>query len=59
LKAGFGLTDAGEASLATQDYQGLEERRGVFASADGNPYGLEHWTGFETERLGGFAQCLV
>jgi hypothetical protein len=41
LKAFFGLTDAVETGLATEDGHGFKERRRVFPSADGDPYGLE------------------
>jgi hypothetical protein len=41
LQAGFGLADAGEAEIAAEDGHGFKERRGVFSSADGDPYGLK------------------
>ena len=48
-KTGFGLADAGEANLAAEDNHGFKKRRRVFASADGDPDGLEHGTGLEAE----------
>jgi hypothetical protein len=41
LEAGFGLADAGQAEVAAEDDHGFKERRRVFASADGDPDGLE------------------
>ena len=59
LKAGFGLTEAGEAEVAAEDGHGFKERRRVLASADGHPDGLKHGTGLEAERLGRLAQGLL
>jgi hypothetical protein len=37
----FGLAEAGEAEVAAEDRHGFKERRGIFASADGDADGLE------------------
>jgi hypothetical protein len=47
LQVDFGLADAGQAGFFAQDNHGFEEGRGVFASADGYPNGLEHGAGFQ------------
>jgi hypothetical protein len=59
LQAGFGLVDAGEAEFAAEDGHGFKERRRVFASADGDPDGLEGLPGLQTQVQGCGSKSLV
>jgi len=59
LQAFFGLQDADEAQFATEDSHGFKERRRVFASADGDPDGLEGLRGFQTQVRCRGSKCLV
>jgi hypothetical protein len=59
LKAGYGLADAGKARLAVEDDQGFKERWRVFASADGDPDGLEGLPCLQTKLRSGSAKGLV
>jgi len=47
LKTGFGLEDAGEAEVATEDGHGFKEGRGIFTAADGDADGLKGGPGLE------------
>ncbi len=59
MKAGLGLADAFEANLAAEHNHGFKKRRRVLAPANGDPDGLKHRTGLESERSGGLAQRLI
>src|SRR5271169_808879 len=54
-----GLFDARQRGLPSQDFQRLEQRRGVLAAADGDANGLEHLSRFDAEIQGSRAQGLI